>query len=73
MPSIPDCYEADRQFDAMDLAHTARLMRRPRCVCCGCHILTETCLDLSGFGLSEYACHSCVKNNMIDTDGLEEC
>ena len=70
--AIPDCYEADRQFDRMDLAYTARIMRRPRCQCCGGHILSENYLDLSPFGLSGVACERCVDQNTYATVDLDD-
>ena len=72
MPTIPDCYEADRQFEAMDLAYTARIMRRPCCQCCGERILSETYVDLEPFGIAGYACERCVGNNTHDTGEMEE-
>lgn len=72
MPTIPDCYEADRQFEAMDLAYTARLMRRPKCVRCGAHIQTDAYLDLSEFGIPGYACQRCADNATYAIEDLEE-
>ena len=69
---IPDCYEADRQAEARDLAYTARIMRRPLCQCCGSRILSETCVELESFGLSGYACERCVENHTLYTEELEE-
>ena len=70
---IPDCYEADRQFEARDLAYTARITRRGRCTKCGRFLLGETCLDLSNFGLSgEYACQHCADSATIPTERLDE-
>lgn len=69
---IPDCYEADRQFDAMDRAHTARIMRRPKCECCGEHIQSDTYTDLSDFGIEGYACERCIERNTHDTADLED-
>lgn len=72
MPSIPDCYEADRQFERMDLAYTVRIMRRPCCECCGERILSEKYLDLSPFGLNGVACERCVENNTFATCDLDD-
>ena len=69
---IPDCYEADRQADARDLAHTARIMRRPRCECCGEPLMGEEYLDLSSFGWNGYACERCVRDNTYSVENLEE-
>ena len=70
--NIPDCYEADRQFDRMDLAYTARIMRRPCCECCGEHLIGESYLDLSLCGLDGVLCEKCVKNNMCDISELDD-
>lgn len=71
--SIPDCYEADRQFEARDLAYTAKITRRGRCVKCGGFLLGETVLDLSAFGLAgEYACQHCADNATVSTEDLDE-
>lgn len=72
MQRIPDCYDPAVQFAHNDLAQTARLMRRPLCAGCGCRIVSETCLDLSPFGLKDYACERCIQNNTQYTDDLEE-
>lgn len=69
---IPDCYEADRQFDAMDRAHTARMMRRPVCNCCGNPILSDTYLDLSDLGSSGYVCERCVDACTYSTVDLDD-
>lgn len=69
---IPDCYDPIEQERSRDLAYTARLMRRPRCHCCDEHILTETYLDLSDFGIKAYVCEKCVENNTHYTYELEE-
>ena len=69
---MPDCYEADRQAEARDLAHTARMMRRSKCRCCDKHILTDTYLDLSEFGLNDYVCEDCVKSNTHYAYELDE-
>jgi hypothetical protein len=70
--NLPDCYEADRQFDAMDRAQTARMMRKPKCVKCETHILSENYLDLSDFGLDGFVCERCVENATHATDDLED-
>ena len=59
-------------FQLRDLAYTARVMRRPRCVCCEEPILSETYLDLSAFGLNEVVCERCVDKHTHDTDDLDE-
>lgn len=69
---IPDCYEADRQAEAMDLAHTARIMRRPRCERCGDPLMGEAYLDLSPFGLNGYACERCLNANTRYVEDLED-
>jgi hypothetical protein len=69
---IPDCYEADRQEEARDLAYTARIMRRPRCERCDTPILSESYLDLSAFGLNGLACERCVNANTHATCDLED-
>lgn len=71
MNNLPDCYEADRQEEARDLAYTARIMRRPCCECCGERLLGERYLDLSHFGLNGYACESCVDSHTHDIEDLE--
>ena len=70
--TIPDCYEADRQFARMDLAYTARVMRRPCCEGCGERILTENYLDLSPFGINGVACERCVDRNTAATTDLDD-
>ena len=72
MPKIPDCYEADRQYEAMDLAYTARLMRRPKCVCCGAHLLGDSYLDLNEFGIPGYACQRCLERCTCSTEDLDD-
>ncbi len=70
--NLPDCYEADRQYEAMDRAYTDRLMRRPRCCKCGGHLASETCLDLSDFGLPDrFACQRCADAAVIDVSDLD--
>ena len=69
---IPDCFDADRQVEAQDLAYTAKLMRRPRCCKCGGFLATETCLDLSDFGLPDsFACQRCADAATIDVSDLD--
>lgn len=72
MPSIPECYEADRQYERMDRAYTARIMRRPCCKGCGERILTESYLDLSPFGVNGVACERCVDRHTADTADLDD-
>jgi len=72
MPTIPDCYEADRQYEAMDRAYTKRIMRRPCCACCGEHLMTENYLDLSPFGIPGVACERCVDKYTADTADLDD-
>lgn len=72
LSDIPDCYEADRQAEARELAHTARIMRRPKCVRCGDHLMGESYLDLESFGLNGVACEKCIKTNTHDIEGLED-
>lgn len=69
---IPDCYEADRQFDAMDRLYTAKMMRRPLCERCGQHIVSDTYLDLSELGSSGYVCERCVDACTYSTCDLED-
>ena len=59
-------------FQLRDLAYTARVMRRPRCVCCEEPILSETYLDLSNFGLDGVACERCVDQHTCNTGDLDE-
>lgn len=68
---IPKSYEATEQERTRDLAYTVRMMRRPRCLCCDEHILTETCLDLYDFGINGYVCERCVESKMQDTYELD--
>lgn len=70
--NLPDCYEADRQFDTMDRAQTARMMRKPKCVKCEKPILSEKYLDLSDFGLDGFVCERCVDRHTHYTDDLDE-
>ena len=69
---IPDCYEADRQEEARQLAHTAMVMRRPRCECCGEPLMGDTYVDLEPFGLKGYACERCTSHNTRYVEDLEE-
>ena len=69
---IPDCYEADKQFERMDLAYTAMIMRRPECACCGEHLTSETYLDLSAFGLNGVVCERCIDKNTFATMDLDD-
>lgn len=70
---IPDCYEADKQEEARDMEHTARLMRRPRCCKCGSFLEGEIFLDLSCFGLTDsYACQRCTDAATCDVSDLDE-
>lgn len=69
---IPECYEADRQAEARELAWTARVMKRPRCERCGKPLTGETYLDLEPFGLNGCACERCVSHNTRDIGDLDE-
>ena len=70
---IPDCYEADKQEEARDMEHTARLMRRPRCCKCGSFLAGEIYLDLGDFGLTDsYACERCLDAATFDVSVLDE-
>lgn len=69
---IPDCYDPIEQERRRDLAYTARITRRPRCECCGGHLLSESYLDLAAFGLQGIACERCVDNNTFATADLDE-
>lgn len=70
-PIIPDCYDPIEQERSRDLAYNARLMRRPRCQCCGCPVISETYLDLEPFGLKGVACERCIEGNTHDICNLE--
>lgn len=54
-----------------DLAHTARVMRCPRCQCCDEHLMGEMYVDLEPFGLRGYACGRCVDKHTFDIGDLE--
>lgn len=70
--NIPDCYEADKQYEALDLAHTQKLTRRPRCCKCGGFLAGETCMDLSDFGLPDsYACQRCADAATVGVSELD--
>jgi hypothetical protein len=69
---VPDCYEADREFERMDLAYTAKIMRRPRCECCNEPLTTDNFLDLSDFGLNGVVCEKCVDRNMRPVADLDD-
>ena len=69
---VPDCYEADIEFDRMDLAYTAKIMRRPRCECCNEPLTTENFLDLSDFGINGVVCEKCVERNMRPVTDLDD-
>lgn len=69
---IPDCYDADRMFDAMDMANTARLHRRPECVRCGRHIASDTYLDLFDLGACGYVCERCVEDCTYNIEDFED-
>ena len=71
MQTKPDLHKEDKQYKQNDLAYTARIMRRPCCACCSKHILGETYLDLSPFGLNGVACEACVENNTATTADLD--
>lgn len=72
MFEIPDCYEADRQYDRMDRACAARIMRRPCCECCGEHLTGESYLDLSVAGLTGVICDRCVERNMVSVTDWDD-
>ena len=69
---VPDCYDPIEQERRRDLSYTAGLLRRPRCLCCDEHILTETCLDLFDFGIKGYVCERCVESNTRYTYELDD-
>ena len=69
---LPDCYEADRMFDSLDMEYTKKLMRRPVCQRCGRHIDTDTYLDLSDFGGNGYVCQRCVEFCTYTIEDWEE-
>lgn len=69
---IPDCYDPICQEAARSLAYTARVMRRPRCVCCDLPITTEQYLDLEPFGLKGLACDRCRDDHSHWTDTLDD-
>lgn len=54
-----------------DLAYTARLMRKPKCLCCDQHIASEQCLSLRDVGLNGYLCQRCIDAHTVYTDELE--
>ena len=68
---VPDCYEADVQAEARELAYTARIMRRPRCERCGVPLIGDTYVDLGPFGLKGYACERCVTKCTYNVEDLE--
>lgn len=68
---IPDCYDPVVQEFGRQLAHTARLMKRPICQSCGERIWTEEYLDLEPFGIKGYACEKCVKRHKGYSEDLE--
>lgn len=69
---IPDCYEADKQAEARDMEHTARMMRRPRCCKCGSFLAGEIYMDLSDFGLADsYVCERCLDAATFDVSDLD--
>lgn len=53
-------WEAEEQ---RQLRWQRRISRLPKCVCCGDPILTEKYLDLTAFGLKDYACEECLDAN----------
>lgn len=69
---VPDCYDPIEQERSRDLAYTIRMMRRPLCLGCNEHILTETCVDLSDFGIDGYICEKCMERNMQYTCELDD-
>jgi hypothetical protein len=69
---IPDCYEADRQAEALDMAHTMKVARRPRCCKCGSFLEGEIYMDLSDFGLTDYyVCERCLDAATFDVSELD--
>jgi hypothetical protein len=56
----------------MDLAYTAKIMRRPRCECCNEPLTTDNFLDLSDFGLNGLVCEKCVDRNMRPVADLDD-
>lgn len=69
---ILECYDPAVQAASCALAYTARVMRRPRCVCCDEPVTTELYLDLEPFGLKGIACERCRDRNSRWTDDMEE-
>lgn len=69
---IPDCYDPAVQEAANALAHTAKVMRRPRCERCGSPLMGEIYLDLEPFGLKGYACEKCLDKHSHDVGDLDE-
>lgn len=61
-----------QQEEYRQLKHTARMMKRPICDCCGERIWTEEYLDLEPFGIHGYACERCVNLHKHFTENLEE-
>lgn len=72
MARLLDPTDPADDFQLRDLAYTARVMRRPRCVRCEEPIMTDTYLDLEVFGLNGCACERCVDANTHDIENLEE-
>ena len=69
---IPDCYDVDRQAEAMDLAYTARIMRRPRCRRCENPLQGDTYLKLHAIGTDAFLCQTCVEEMTGYIDDLED-
>lgn len=70
--NLPDCYDPAVQEAANALAWTARALRQPRCIACGCRITTEKYLDLEPFGIMGFGCEACMNKHSHWTDRLEE-
>lgn len=68
---IPNCYDPAEQEARRDLAYTARIMQRPRCLGCGIPITTDLYLDLEPFGIQGLACEQCRNIHTHSTDNLE--
>lgn len=69
---LPDCYDPIAQERARDMAHTARIMRRPCCECCGEHLETDEYLDLTPLGITGVLCEDCMNDNKHSTYDLDD-